>query len=199
LNNFHRTIKVKVKLSLCLTKRHTMKVHWGSGGVTPLILDFGTRRRWVVRFTPPVALHPRKSPWYPLDRRLGGPQSQSGRGGEEKNSQPLPGLKPPIIQSVAQRCITELSRPRYVYREVIALCGRNIIFSHLNHLSISPWCYTVPWVLARIETRLRAGRSWFNSRQENSRTSSFHYRVRTGCGAHAASCPMGPRGLLSRE
>jgi hypothetical protein len=27
-----------------------------------------------------------------LDRRLGGLQSQSGRGGEEKNSQPLPGL-----------------------------------------------------------------------------------------------------------
>jgi hypothetical protein len=27
-----------------------------------------------------------KSPWYPLDERLGGPQSGSGRGGEEKNS-----------------------------------------------------------------------------------------------------------------
>jgi len=42
-----------------------------------------------------------KSPWYPLDRRLGGPQSQSGRDGEEKNSQLLPGLEPPIIQPVA--------------------------------------------------------------------------------------------------
>jgi hypothetical protein len=29
------------------------------------------------RFTPQG-----KSPWYPLDRRLGGPQSRSGRGGE---------------------------------------------------------------------------------------------------------------------
>jgi hypothetical protein len=28
-----------------------------------------------------------KSPWYLLDRRLDGPQSRSGRGGEEKNSQ----------------------------------------------------------------------------------------------------------------
>jgi len=27
-----------------------------------------------------------KSPWYPLDRRLGGPQSPSGCGGEEKKS-----------------------------------------------------------------------------------------------------------------
>jgi hypothetical protein len=29
-----------------------------------------------------------------LDRRLGGPQSRSGRGGEEKNFQPTPGIEP---------------------------------------------------------------------------------------------------------
>jgi hypothetical protein len=34
----------------------------------------------------PTALLPGKEPWYPLDRGLGGPQSRSGRGGEEKNS-----------------------------------------------------------------------------------------------------------------
>jgi hypothetical protein len=51
-----------------------------------------------------------KSPWYPLDRRLGGPESQSECGGEEKNSQPLLELKPLIIQPIAQRCTTELSR-----------------------------------------------------------------------------------------
>jgi hypothetical protein len=51
-----------------------------------------------------------KSPCYPLDRRLGGPQSRYGRGGEEKNFQPLPRLEPPIIQPVAQRNTTELSR-----------------------------------------------------------------------------------------
>jgi hypothetical protein len=33
-----------------------------------------------------------------LDRRLGGPQRRSGRGGEEKNSQPPPGIEPPITQ-----------------------------------------------------------------------------------------------------
>jgi hypothetical protein len=32
----------------------------------------------------PAALPPGKSPRYPLDRRLGGPQSRSGRFGEEK-------------------------------------------------------------------------------------------------------------------
>jgi len=29
-----------------------------------------------------------------LDRRVGGPQSRSGRGGEEKNSQPPPEIEP---------------------------------------------------------------------------------------------------------
>jgi len=47
----------------------------------------------------PQPLYPqRKSPWYPLDRRLGGIQIRSGHDGEENNSQPLPGLEPPIIQ-----------------------------------------------------------------------------------------------------
>jgi hypothetical protein len=55
----------------------------------------------------PLALPPGKEP---LNRMLGGLQSQSGRGGEEKNSQPLPGLVTPVIQSVAQRYTTELTR-----------------------------------------------------------------------------------------
>jgi hypothetical protein len=41
------------------------------------------------RFTPRE-----KDRRYPLDRRLGGPQSRSGRGGEEKNSQLPPGIEP---------------------------------------------------------------------------------------------------------
>jgi hypothetical protein len=53
----------------------------------------------------PAALSPEKIPWYPLDRRLGGLQSRSGRGGEEKNSQPRRESNPrtPIVQPVAQR------------------------------------------------------------------------------------------------
>jgi len=35
----------------------------------------------------PSALPPRKEPWYPLDKRMGGPQSRSGSCREEKNSQ----------------------------------------------------------------------------------------------------------------
>jgi hypothetical protein len=51
-----------------------------------------------------------RSLFYPLDRRLGGLQSRSGSGGEEKNSQPLPKLEPPIIQPIAQRYTAELCR-----------------------------------------------------------------------------------------
>jgi hypothetical protein len=50
----------------------------------------------------PGRFTPRESPWYPLDRSLGGPQRRSERGGEEKNSQPLSGLESSIIQPVAQ-------------------------------------------------------------------------------------------------
>jgi hypothetical protein len=35
-----------------------------------------------------------KSPLYPFNRRLGGPQSHSGNDGEEKNSQLWPGNEP---------------------------------------------------------------------------------------------------------
>jgi hypothetical protein len=38
-------VKGKVKLSLCLTKHHSMKTYWGNGGVSPRILDLGTRWR----------------------------------------------------------------------------------------------------------------------------------------------------------
>jgi hypothetical protein len=41
----------------------------------------------------PATVPPGKEPLEPLDRRLGGPQSRSGRGGEEKNSQPPSGIE----------------------------------------------------------------------------------------------------------
>jgi hypothetical protein len=88
-------VKVKVKLSLSFlnwSPRHEGLL--GSGGIPPRIIELGTRWRWVVSFTP-WPLYPRgKSLWYLLDRRLGGPQIRSGRGSEEKNSQPPPGIEP---------------------------------------------------------------------------------------------------------
>jgi hypothetical protein len=101
-------VKVEVKLSLCF---HWVPRHegvWGSGVIAPRIL-WPRRWRWVVSFTPQPLYSQGKIPWYPLDRRLGELQRRSERGGEEKNSQHLPGLEPPIIQPIAQRCSTELS------------------------------------------------------------------------------------------
>jgi hypothetical protein len=59
----------------------------GSGCIDPHFIDLGTIWRWVVNFTP-RPLYPRgKSPGYPLDRRLGGPQCRSAALPPEK--QPL--------------------------------------------------------------------------------------------------------------
>jgi hypothetical protein len=66
----------------------------GSGGIAPRILVLGTRWRWVVSFTPRPLYPEGKRPCFSLEKRLGGPQSRSGRGGEEKNSHPPPGIEP---------------------------------------------------------------------------------------------------------
>jgi hypothetical protein len=67
---------------------------WGSRGIAARIPNLSTRRIWEVSFTPRPLYPRRKIPQYPLGRRLSGPQSRSGRGGEEKNFLPLPGIEP---------------------------------------------------------------------------------------------------------
>jgi hypothetical protein len=55
------------------------------------------------QFHAPVDLYPRKEPpGYPLDRRLGGPQGESGRFGEEK-SLALTGNRTLAVQPFARR------------------------------------------------------------------------------------------------
>jgi hypothetical protein len=61
--------------SCALTEHHAMKA-------APRILGLGIRWRWVVSFTPRPLQPLGKSPWYPLDRRMGRPQSRSGRSGD---------------------------------------------------------------------------------------------------------------------
>jgi len=77
-----------------------MKEYWRNGGIAPLILDLGIIWMWVVSFTIRPLYPWGKGLWYPLDRRLCGPENRSGRGGGQKYSQLLPGLEPPIIQPV---------------------------------------------------------------------------------------------------
>jgi len=52
-------------------------------GTVPLILNFGTTRSRLVSITP-GHLTLDKEPQYPLNRRLGGSQTESGQFGEEK-------------------------------------------------------------------------------------------------------------------
>jgi hypothetical protein len=43
-NNNNDDVKVKVKFSLCFTKRHVMRTNfWGSESAAPCILNIGTR------------------------------------------------------------------------------------------------------------------------------------------------------------
>jgi hypothetical protein len=53
----------------------------------------------------PNANLPEKSPRYPLDRRLGGPQNRSGRCGEEKRLAHA-GNPTPAVQPVSRRDAT---------------------------------------------------------------------------------------------
>jgi hypothetical protein len=84
-----------------------MKSHSGSRSTQfHTFFDLDNIWRWGVSYTPRLLYPQGKSPWYQFDRRLGGLRS----GGEEKNSQPLPGLEYPIIQPVAQCYTSEVSR-----------------------------------------------------------------------------------------
>jgi hypothetical protein len=108
-----------------------MKAYWGSGCIAARILDLGTRWRAVVSFTP-LSL-------YPLYRRLGGPQSLSGRGGEEKNSQPLPGLDPPPLPD--HPALNHWAIPAHLNQYFVPP-GIYITFNHfMNIISriTSPW------------------------------------------------------------
>jgi hypothetical protein len=67
-----------------------------------------------------------KSPWYPLGRRLGGPQSRSGRGGEEKNSQPPPGNETwnpdrPARSPALYRLIIIIMYKSYMYKPGLSI------------------------------------------------------------------------------
>jgi hypothetical protein len=72
------TGKGKVVPVLFFTEYHTIKAHWGSESIAPHSLDLSTRWGWVVSFMPQPLYPQEKSPWYPMDRRLGGSQSWSG-------------------------------------------------------------------------------------------------------------------------
>ena len=59
-----------------------------------------------------IALCRGKEPWCPLDRRPGGPQSQSACFGKNKNLSPLLGITP-RWSSLYPSCYTKIPGPQY--------------------------------------------------------------------------------------
>jgi hypothetical protein len=110
-----------------------MKVYLGSGGIAPSIFDLGTRWRGMVSFTLRMFYPQGNNPWYPLYRRIGGPKRRSGRGGEEKNSQSLPGIEPSIIEPIAQRYTNE------VFRLIIIFWYYKILQEYWTYKLKNPW------------------------------------------------------------
>jgi hypothetical protein len=89
----------------------------------------------MISFTPRPPYPQGKNPCYPLDRRLGGLQSRSRRGGEEKNSQPLPGLEPPIISAMPLRYAGSYEFIYEVPHKIRKVCRWKLgrIYSLRNH------------------------------------------------------------------
>jgi hypothetical protein len=80
-----------------------MRTYWGVEVLLHALFDRGTIWRCVVSFTSRPLYPKGKSPRHPLDRRLGGPQSQSGHGVEKKNSQSPPRESNPDLLNVKFR------------------------------------------------------------------------------------------------
>jgi hypothetical protein len=70
-----------------------MKTYWGVDVYSHIFLTSGQLEVSGLLHAP-AALPPRKKSPYPLDRRLSGPQSQSGRRGKEKILDPNGTLTP---------------------------------------------------------------------------------------------------------
>jgi hypothetical protein len=79
----------KIKVTLCLINETVLHEGvWRSGDKDPHVLDLGS-------FTPRPFYSRVRSAQYPMERRLGGAQSRSGRRGEEKILDPT-GTRTPI-------------------------------------------------------------------------------------------------------
>jgi len=80
---------------------------WESEGIVPR-LNLNIRWKWVVSFTHWPLYPCGKSTQYPLNRRLDGPQSQSGCNAEEKNSLPTRNPNPGHPAHSLVTMVTEL-------------------------------------------------------------------------------------------
>jgi hypothetical protein len=128
--------------------------------IDPHFLDLGTNWRWVVSFTS-LPLYPRrKSPGYLMDRRLGGPQSRSGRRGEEKFLDPTGPYTPYTDCAIPAHQISckynELTVADDIQRVVQQLGGRELSSHYRNKFACSK-CYA--WTRIRVDS-LERSQQW---------------------------------------
>jgi hypothetical protein len=104
----HNYVKMHKNVKVHSSLPNAEDIYRGSKGMTPLILNPGTRWKSAVNFTS-RNFYPSKTPQYRLKRKLGGPQSRCGHYEEETNLFPLPKSEPRNVQPVAE----SLYRLRY--------------------------------------------------------------------------------------
>jgi hypothetical protein len=84
---------------------YAMKLYGWVGVQIQVLFDLRTSCRWVISFTPLLLYPGGKSLLYPLDRRLDGLQSPSGRHGEHSSLYRDSNSDPSAAQAVASPCI----------------------------------------------------------------------------------------------
>jgi hypothetical protein len=135
------------------------------------IFDLGTSWRWLVSFTSRL-LYPRgKSPWYPLDRRLGGSQPvwTTWRG---ENIWPLPGLEVrPLGCSARSQSLYRLRYPGLYFAGSTAnLKAKSVKSGGVKFIRISVSVLGGVPVLSRVVGR-HPGTFFINSDQNHRRCS----------------------------
>jgi hypothetical protein len=83
--------------------RHNPEVDHMS--VLPHTFNIGARIKWIARFMPRPLYLPWQTPWYPLNKKQCGPQSQLVHSGEDKNFMPQPGINPWLLRYPVRRAI----------------------------------------------------------------------------------------------
>jgi hypothetical protein len=101
----------------------------GNRRIDPRFLNLGTSWRWVVSFMLRLLYPRRKGLRYPLDRRLGGPQSRSGQRGEVKILDPT-GTRIPTPRSSRPQPVAMLTALSRLLRKARRLLHFSILFKN---------------------------------------------------------------------
>ena len=87
---FGGVTSIRLQFEACRTGSKSCSLYMSlrRKGISPLILNLGTRYRWVMNFMPPTFF-----PRYVSNKKLGGPQSRAGTLWEEKSLLPLTNIQ----------------------------------------------------------------------------------------------------------